>query len=103
MDISYLLNVVLLGLCVFLALKAGKAQMKIDELELKVLSINTGRILNQLNNLLLNAQEKNKPQPKLNPTTEKLLVLAAKSPNAHEASSAAVQACKRIHKELGYK
>lgn len=103
MEHSYIIIAALFGGLVFLALKLGKANMKISELELKVQAFNTGRILNQLNNLLLNAQEKNKPQPKLNLTTEKLLVLAAKSPNPHEASAAAMQACKRIHKELGYK
>jgi hypothetical protein len=103
MEHSYIIIATLLGGLVFLALKLGKANREISELKLKVHSFNTGRILNQLNNLLLNAQEKNKPQPKLNSTTEKLLVLAAKSPNPHEASAAAMQACKRIHKELGYK
>jgi hypothetical protein len=94
--------VLIVGLAL-LATKLGQAHRTINELELKVHAYNTGRILNQLNNLLLNVQEKNKPQPKLNSTTEKLLVLAAKSSNPHEASAAAVQACKRIHKELGYK
>lgn len=103
MEPTHLIIAVLIVMLVVLAVRLGKAKMKIDELELKVLSLNTGKILNQLNNLLLNAQEKNKPQPKLNSTTEKLLVLAAKSPNPHEASAAAMQACKRIHKELGYK
>lgn len=103
MEPTHLIIMVLIGGLVLLALKLGKAHRTINELELKVLSLNTGKILNQLNNLLLNAQEKNKPQPKLNSTTEKLLVLAAKSPNPHEASAAAMQACKRIHKELGYK
>lgn len=103
MEPSYLIIGVLIVILVVLAIRLGTAHRKIDELELKVLAFNTGKILNQLNNLLLNSQEKNKPRPTLNSTTEKLLVLAAKSSNPHEASSAAMQACKRIHKELGYK
>lgn len=97
MEPTHLIIMVLIGGLALLAVKLGQAHRSINELEL------TGRVLNQLNNLLLNVQEKNKPQPKLNSTTEKLLVLAAKSPNPHEASAAAMQACKRIHKELGYK
>lgn len=103
MEPSYLIIGVLIVILVVLAIRLGTAHRKIDELKLKVHALNTGKILNQLNNLLLNVQEENKPQPTLNSTTEKLLILAAKSANPHEASSAAVQACKRIHKELGYK
>lgn len=43
----------------------------------------------------------NKPQ--LKDTTVKLLKLAVQSDSPHEASAAAVQACKRISMELGIK
>ncbi len=40
-------------------------------------------------------------KPKLQKQTEQLLVLAVRSTNENESRAAAVQACKRIHKELG--
>jgi hypothetical protein len=44
-----------------------------------------------------------KDKPQLKDTTVKLLRLAVKSDIPHEASAAAVQACKRIYLELGIK
>lgn len=88
-------------MCLILTIKLRKAQIKIDEQELKILTHNHKRLAVQLNELLLNCNLKD--IPKLSSTTEKLLALAAKSDNAGEASAAAVKACKRIHKELGYK
>lgn len=103
MNPEYLIIAVLVFILFILAIRLGKAHMKIDELNLKIMAYDTQSFANKLNELILNSQDKNKPKPTLSSTTEKLLVLAAKSPNPHEASSAAMQACKRIHKELGYK
>lgn len=100
---EHIVIVALFMLCIVLATKLGKAQMKIDEQKIKLMGFNNLRFANQLNDLLLNIQEKNGPKTTLSSTAEKLLVLAAKSDNEGEASAAALQACKRIHKELGYK
>lgn len=91
----------LLGMCIFLALKLGKARLKIDEQELVILKFKTVYTSAQIDNYLLSGKIKN--NPKLSPTAEKLLTLSAKSNNKGEAEAAAVQACKRIYKELGYK
>lgn len=85
--------------CVFLGARLGKAHKENDHLKLKVKLFEGQQLAVKFNELLLNVMPANKP--KLNKTTEQLLVLAVKSNNANEAAAAATQACKRIHKELG--
>lgn len=87
--------------CVVLAKAIGFARMENEELKLKVMKFEGQQTAFKMNVLLLNSKLQEKP--KLTSTTEKLLALAAKSDNAGEAEAAAVKACKRIHKELGYK
>ena len=95
----HLIIVALIIGCVFLATRLGKAHKKNDELELKVIRFQDQQIAVKFNELLLNVKTLKKP--KLNKTTEQLLVLAVKSSNSNEAAAAAAQACKRIAKELG--
>lgn len=101
MEPSYLIIAVLIVILVTLAKSLGEAHIENEELKLKVIIFEGQRLAFKMNALLLNS--KLQETPKLTPTTEKLLALAAKSDNAGEAEAAAVKACKRIHKELGYK
>lgn len=97
-ELYFIIAALVIG-CFFLAVKLGKAHMKIGDLELQVMRFEGMRLAHKMNSLLLDIKINDKP--KLNKTTEQLLVLAVKSNNANEASAAATQACKRIHKELG--
>jgi len=89
---------ILLGALCFLSLKLGKSNMDKEELKLRVKTL---QLIVHLNKIAPTNTVVVKPQ--LSETAEKLLALAAKNNNPHEAAVAAVQACKRIHKELGYK
>lgn len=97
--------VIISALIIFVGILAsllGKKTMESDNLKFRLQGAELRASLTyQLDSLILSS--KLQEPPKLEETTEKLLILAVKNDNAGEASSAAIQACKRIYKELGYK
>jgi hypothetical protein len=72
------------------------------QLKQALMKYEANKFLYDINNLVANMKTKAAP-PKLQKQTEQLLVLAVRSNNENESRAAAVQACKRIHKELGIK
>lgn len=78
-----------------------KIALENQQLRMKLMEYQGREIAYKMNNILINAKMSEKP--KLQKTTEQLLVLAVKNTNENEARAAAVQACRRIHKELGIK
>src|SRR5574339_1291335 len=99
--IGFLLAGILGVAASFLFVTLGKVAQENQQLRMKLLDYQGKEISFRINSMLLNSKAEAKP--KLQKTTEQLLVLAVKNTNENEARAAAVQACKRIHKELGLK
>lgn len=97
-------SLIVMGILFFIILvlagRLGQAHLKIEEQNLQLLRAQNVNVINNLHKLINNAEDK---KPQISQTTESLISLAVNNTNEHEAASAALKACKRIHKELGYK
>ena len=93
----------ILGVVSVVMFKAmGSIAQENMQLKRALMKYESNKFLFDINNLIANMKTQ-VVQPKLQKQTEQLLVLAVRSNNENESRAAAVQACKRIHKELGIK
>ena len=99
--ITLIILVLVITIICVLANLLGKEQMKTGELKLKLMEWEGKEMSMKMNSLLLDA--KLNESPKINKITENLINLAIDNANEHEATAAALKACKRLHKELGLK
>jgi hypothetical protein len=92
----------LLGIVSVLLFQAlAKVAQENLQIKQKLIQYQSQDYLHRINGII--AGSKTSTKPKLQKQTEQLLVLAVRSNNENEARAAAVQACKRISKELEIK
>lgn len=96
----YIVIWLLVLILVIFSIKIGQVSSEKEHLKLKIQRL---ELLSSLDRITIGIQDMKSQTPQISKRAKSLIMLSLNNANEHEASAAALKACKIISKDLGLK